>query len=901
MDLLWPELGKKAASNNLRQTLHVARRTLSPDPEIASRYLGVRGEQLLMCPEGQLWVDVDVFEEAAATARRSKDPAAYRVAIELYSGELLPEDRYEEWAESRRGELRRRFLTLLVELAGLYGERGTEEDLASVVQALQWVLAEEPTNEEVHVGLMRLYALSGRQGEALRQYVRLSEALVSGLGGEPSASTRALREEIAAGRFSAGSTQLPSEPVGPPTGDTSGGGAQVHNLPAQRTSFVGREREMVELKRVLTMTRLLTLTGGGGSGKTRLALEVGRDLVGAFPDGVWLVELAPLSEEALVPQAVAKAVKVPERPEHPLTEALVDDIRQKKLLLVLDNCEHLIEAAAPLADALLSSCPHLRVLTTSREALGVEGELMWRVDPLSVPSAVPDAHRPFATTGELARYEAVRLFVERAKLRSPRFELTKENAGAVVQICRHLEGMPLAIELAAARIRALSLEQIAQRLEDSLKLLRGDSRTAPQRHRTLRATLDWSYELLSERERVLFARLSVFAAGWTMEAAEALGSGKGEVLDPLSRLVDKSLVTLEKGEHDGAVRYTMLEPVRQYAREKLREGGEEDAIQGRHAGFFLTLAEVAEPEMSGPEQETWLRRLEREHANLRGALAWALDPSDSSEPREHRTEVGLRLAGALGRFWGVYGPDEGRGWLEKGLAMGRAAPKPTLAKVFYEAGWIELFQGNYERAIALLEEGLALFRQLGDRRGVATSLINLGFALLHLGDKERASALRQEVEALRGEPLDRWTLAWLTTFQGTTSRTFGTHSSRPSYSPSSQRTFTFCERGGPSVTSSTGRTGSPGVCARSRYAKCRPSSVTNRLPTCLYSRTRCAAMADADRATSSTPPSDVRTPGSKDNGRHQRLKANLRPLAYFIIDPYNEISYANRVACFTDG
>ena len=525
---------------------------------------------------------------------------------------------------------------------------------------------------------------------------------------------------------------------------------------------------MLELKRSLAMTRLLTLSGAGGSGNTRLALEVARELVGAYPDGVWLVELAPLTEGVLVPQAVAETLKVPERPGRPLIEALVDDLRKKRLLLVLDNCEHLIEEAAQLADALLSACPHLRILATSREALGVEGELVWRVDPLSVPDADPDAH----SGGELARYEAVRLFVERARLRSPHFELTEENARVLVQISRQLEGMPLAIELAAARVRALSLEQIAQRLEDSLKLLRGDSRTAPQRQRTLRATLDWSYALLSESERVLFLRLSVFAGGWTLEAAEALGSGEGvgngEVLDPLSRLVDKSLVALEEGEHDGALRYTMLEPVRQYAREKLRESGEEDAVQERHAGFFLALAEEAEPEMSGPDQEAWLKKLEREHANLRGALAWALDPAESREPREHCTEVGLRLAGALGRFWGVYGPGEGLRWLEKGLASAGAASKPALAKALYEAGWIELFQGDYERAIALLEEGLALFRELGDRRGVATSLINLGFALLHLGDQERAAALRQEVEALRGEPLERWTLAWLTTFLGVT-------------------------------------------------------------------------------------------------------------------------------------
>jgi DNA-binding SARP family transcriptional activator len=317
MDLLWPDLGLRAASNNLRQTLHVARRTLHPDLAVASRYLSLRGEQLVICPEGRLWVDVEAFEQAAATARRSKDPAAYRAAIELYSGELLPEDRYEEWAESRRQELRRTFLSLLVELAGLYEQRGgQEEELAPAVQALQRALAEEPTNEEAHVGLMRLYASSGRAGEALRQYVRLAEALSSGLGAEPGASSRALRKEIASGRFRA----APTQPAGPPTEQTAGGGTGTHNLPATRTSFVGREREMLELKRELAMTRLLTLTGAGGSGKTRLALEVARDLVGAYPDGVWLVELAPLSEGKLAPQAVADALGVPEEPELFATE-----------------------------------------------------------------------------------------------------------------------------------------------------------------------------------------------------------------------------------------------------------------------------------------------------------------------------------------------------------------------------------------------------------------------------------------------------------------------------------------------------------------------------------------------------------------------------------------------------
>ena len=369
MDLLWPEAGKKAASNTLRQTLHVARKILHPDPEIASRYLSVSGEQLLLCPHGRLWVDAEAFEEATDTARRSKDPSAYRAAIELYSGELLPEDRYEEWAEDRRQGLRQRFLSLLVELARLYEERGTEDDLALAVQALQRALAEEPTNEEAHVALMRLYALSGKQGEALRQYGRFSEALSGGLGAEPSASAHALRETIAAGKF----PESPSEPTGLPARETAAGVGK-HNLPAQRSSLVGREGEMLEVKRALSMTRLLTLAGAGGAGKTRLALEVARDLVGAYPDGVWLIELAPLTEEKLVPQAVAKAVGVPEQPGRSLTDALVEVLRAKEMLLVLDNCEHLVEAAAWLAIGVARLLPALAVLATSREALSVAGE-----------------------------------------------------------------------------------------------------------------------------------------------------------------------------------------------------------------------------------------------------------------------------------------------------------------------------------------------------------------------------------------------------------------------------------------------------------------------------------------------------------------------------------------------
>jgi predicted ATPase/DNA-binding SARP family transcriptional activator/DNA-binding CsgD family transcriptional regulator len=754
MDFLWPDLGLRAASNNLRQALHVARRTLHPDPQIASRYLSVSGEQLVLCQEGQLWVDVEAFEEAAATARRSKDPAAYRVAIELYSGELLPEDRYEEWAESRCQELRQRFLALLVELAGLYEERAEDEDLGLAVQALQRVLAEEPTNEEAHVGLMRLYALSGRQGEALSQYGRLSEALSSGLGAEPSASARALREEIAAGRFQAGPTQA----AGPPTGQTLGRGAQAHNLPDQRTAFVGREREMLEVKRALAMTQLLTLTGTGGLGKTRLALEVARNLVGAYPDGVWLVELASLSEGKLVPQAVADALGVEGRPGQSLAEALVDDLCKKQLLLVLDNCEHLIEAAAQLADVLLSSCPQLRVVATSREALGVEGEFVWRMDPLSVPAAPRDGNRDAnraPAAGELERYDAVRLFVERARRYSPQFELGPENAGAVAQICRGLEGMPLAIELVAARMDVLVAGQIAERLDRALGILRSDSRAADPRHQTLRATLSWSFEFLGEPEQSLFGRLSVFVGGFSLEAAEAVGEGesieRSDVLDSLLMLVDKSLVVAGPTGDRGA-RYRLLEPVRQYARERLEESGEADAFRRRHAEFFLGLAEEAAPELTGAHQQEWANRLEAEQDNMRAALSWSL---------ENEPETTLRLAGALARFWEMSSRFlEGSRWLEAALRQGGHTGVATRAKLLSEAGTFAWHRGDYEQATVFHGEALALYRQVGDDSGVAFALLCLGAQDLEQGEHDRVKPFFEEALALSRRIGDRRTVLY---------------------------------------------------------------------------------------------------------------------------------------------
>jgi predicted ATPase/DNA-binding NarL/FixJ family response regulator len=535
------------------------------------------------------------------------------------------------------------------------------------------------------------------------------------------------------------------------------------NLPLELTSFVGRQREIDEVKRLVADHRLLTLTGVGGSGKTHLALAVAFEVVEGFADGAWWVSLAPLLEPTLVPQAVARALGVSEQPGVPLADTLADSLRSRKLLLILDNCEHLIGACAGLADSLLRSCPGLKILATSREALGVAGEVSWPVPPLSLP----ESDSP-PTAEELGRYEAVGLFVERARAAMPSFHLTEENAPALARLCRRLEGIPLAIELAAARTRVLSVGQILERLESSLKVLVGTERAAPARQRTLRGALDWSYDLLDEQESELFGCLSVFAGGWTLEAAEAVGAGdgidEGEVLDLLSGLVDKSLVVTEAGP-EGALRYRMLEPVRQYARERLEGSGEADAARRRHAAFFLALAEEAELKMAGPEQGAWLARLEREHDNLRAALSWTLS-SGGAEPGGS-ARVGLGLAAALGRgrFWVAYSPSEGLGWLEKGLLRsGDTAPAPLRAKALNEAGWISLWRGDYERAVTLLEEGLALLKELGDKPGVAASLFHLGQTVIHQGDQARAEALREEAEGLRPELEDRRAKAFLLIF-----------------------------------------------------------------------------------------------------------------------------------------
>jgi predicted ATPase/class 3 adenylate cyclase len=515
-----------------------------------------------------------------------------------------------------------------------------------------------------------------------------------------------------------------------------------NNLPQQLTSFIGREDQIAEVCALLRKTRLLTLTGSGGSGKTRLGLQVAADSLEAFQDGAWLVELAPLTEPGLVADAVATVLKVKEQPGKPIIQTLIEHLGQRRLLLVLDNCEHLLVDCAKVADALVRQCPGVKILASSREALGTAGEQMYRVPSLSLPD------RKAAQTPEtLSSYESVQLFIDRALLVRTDFRVTNKNAAALASLCHHLEGIPLAIELAAARVRSLGVEEIDGKLDQRFRLLTGGSRTALPRQQTLRALIDWSYDLLDDREQRLLQRLSVFAGGWTQEAAEKVGAGEAieawDIFDLLTSLSDKSLVVSEQ--MDRCSRYRLLETVRQYAREKLTDSGAGEAVRERHRDYYLALAEEANPKLIGADQADWLQRLEQEHENLRAGLNWSVVEAASGG--------GLRLCGALQRFWLTRGHlAEGWQWCVRILEKaGNADRTPERAKALNAAGALASYLGDFPAARARYGESLAIQREAGDRKGVAISLSNLGALALDEGDFVSARALQEESLAIARE------------------------------------------------------------------------------------------------------------------------------------------------------
>ena len=636
----------------------------------------------------------------------------------------------------------------------------------------QRALAAEPWSEPVrikarmavHTGVVEIRD-SGYFGQPLNRAARL---LAAGHGGQilvSATAERGLREHLpaVAALRDMGERRLkdliraervyqlvtPGLPADFPPLKTLDGRSQ--NLPIQGTSFVGREREMEEIKTLLQSSRLVTLTGPGGAGKTRLSLQVGADVLDGFADGVWFAELASLSDPRLVAQAAATVLGVKEEPAARLLDTLVESCRGKELLLILDNCEHVVLASAELCEALLAACPHVRILVSSREPLRIAGEVAFRVPSLSLPDAkaVPRAEG-------LTRYAAVRLFVDRASAVNSHFNLDDANAAAIVSICRQLDGIPLALELAAARIRSMSVEELERRIDKRFNILTGGSRTALPRQQTLLALIDWSYDLLAPAERTVLARLAIFVGGWTLQAAEHVCAfedvSEEDVLDLLASLVDKSLVVAE--ERSRATRYRMLGTMREYARERLRATRDEDAVTLRHVAHYLTLVEEAEPHLVGPRQGEWFEQLDFERENILAAHA-------ACDRQEDGAMMGLRLVHATKRYW------VSRGQLGLGRrvtieALGRrGADAGSLARcrALFAAGQFECFMADYAEARAHLEESLLIAADVGAESLIASITSTLALAALGQDDQRAARGYFEQAILLSRKSGNRRELA----------------------------------------------------------------------------------------------------------------------------------------------
>ncbi|HZG69798.1 MAG TPA: tetratricopeptide repeat protein, partial [Herpetosiphonaceae bacterium] len=728
-ELLWPDLPAATALTYLRHVLGKLKQAIPTAMPGGPPVLLVTRETVALNPGGDYTLDIAAFtalleacathphrhpETCASCARRRAD------AVALYRGDFLAHfllgdsAAFEEWAALRRERLRQEVLDALARLVTYYERRGAYQD----AQRFAWRQVElDQWRDEAYQQLMRALWLGGQRGAALEQYARFERILQQELGVAPSAETMALYERIR----DAGTSTLPDpSPSHPP-----------HNLPAQTTPLVGREAELARLGDLLQQPahRLITLTGPGGIGKTRLALQAA-ELLADFDDGVCFVALALVADPALVIPAIAQALGVQESTGQPLLESVKVHLRGRELLLVLDNFEHVGPAASCVA-AVLGAAPRLVVLVTSRVVLRLYGEHEFPVPSLTVPDV-----RQLPAPVDLSQYEAVRLFVERAQAVQPDFAITGETAPAVAAICHRLDGLPLAIELAAARIRLLSPQAMLQRLGNPLALLTGGARDLPERHQTLRATIDWSYNLLAPGEQRLLARLAVFMGGWTLEAVEAICGGTdaepSDVLDGMEALVAQSLVRPQPQTFPGTAttpRVIMLETIREYALERLEASGEAPVLRSRHLAFFRDLAEAAAPHLRRAGQVECLTRLDDEHPNIRAALAWAMERGAYDD--------GLRLATATNWFWHLRGHNpEGQQWMRGFLSAPHPVAPAIRARALPEAAFIARLLGDLPQAIAWCEEGVSLSRAIGERRSLVHSLVMLGWMAPDAGRRE---------------------------------------------------------------------------------------------------------------------------------------------------------------------
>ncbi len=722
--LFWGDATDESARASLRNEISALRKLVHPDLLLPDR------ETIQLNPEVALWTDARAFSQIAY--RVSQEPNSnvssdMQFAIGDYA-DLLP-DFYDDWILDARERLRAQQIETLLHLTQ---DARSQSDYARARDFARKVLDMDRANERAHQHLMFCQISGGDRAAALRQYEECVAALRDELAVEPSDETTALYQWIKQAQ-----------------GGARSAAARLTNLPIPLTSLVGRQRETMEIKEFLHGTSpvthhpsLVTLTGAGGSGKTRLAIQVGTDLVDAYRDGVWWVELAALNDPTLVPQAVAQALGIFLQPNEALTTTLLNALRERELLLLLDNCEHLVDACARLAEQLLTHCSALQILATSREALNVPGEVTWLVPLLGVPTEdggrrTTDGESDSRIVGEMAKlamnFESVRLFVERAGGAQRAFQLTDANVPMVIEICRRLDGIPLALELAAARVKTLSVEQIAARLSDRFGLLTTGARTVMPRQQTLRALIDWSYDLLTEEERQVFAALAVFAGGWALDAAEFVCAevcASARVFDFNSALVEKSLVVVDTLASPS--RYRMLETIREYARLKLEMLPTRETLSQQHLKFFSAQVEAAQPALIRRVVNDQVRALFDELDNFRAALAFA---KQSVQPTEF-----ARLFGALVPLWIEHGQvGEIEVWENLLSQMVNAEiPASVFARALVRAAQCKQLSGDLDRSDTLAHQALELYRAASDAEGSAVVLALLGMIHYERGDLDMA-------------------------------------------------------------------------------------------------------------------------------------------------------------------
>ncbi len=637
--LLWTEYEEAKALSNLRHTLWEVAQF------IGEGWVITEHETIFLNPRADITLDVAQFRSLLRQAATQPDPAQ-RIRLLADAASLYRDDfmsgfslkggsNFNEWVFAQ-GEALRHDLAEALQM--LVEDYVTLEQTSSAIPYAQRLITLDPMNEPANRTLMELYARTDQTPAAIKQYQALEKLLRRELNVDPQPETREVYKRIRKGEFK--TVSAPHKTMHP------GMTQPNHNLPASLTTFIGRERERHEISRLLTHHRLVTLIGAGGIGKTRLALETAQALLHQFRDGVWFVPLESLTDEDLVPQTVASFLNVAETSEQPLVESLIHELRSRALLLLLDNCEHLSDACARLAETLLKSCPTLKILATSRDVLHLEGEAVYHVPPLTVPESQREQ-----SAGEAVRSEAVQLFAERGVLVSSDFEITETNLATIARICNRLEGIPLAIELAAAHVDMFTPEEILNQLNRSFDLLASQTRSAMPRHQTMHASIEWGWNLLEEEERVFMRRMSVFQGGWTLHAAQAMQVGNPRELTGV--LVKKSFVVVHRQiEHE--TRYGFHEVVRSFAQEKLVEAGEEKTIRDRHLEYYLELSRQIEPALHGVDQESWLERLFVERDNIRAALEWAARTN---------VQAGLYISNRLRMLWENYDLREEARWL----------------------------------------------------------------------------------------------------------------------------------------------------------------------------------------------------------------------------------------------